>query len=123
MRLLQLGGGHAAGIDGPVVTAAAREGDPAAIRCFDIVGSWLGAGLADLAAILDPGCFVIGGGVSDAGSLLLDPARAAFQRGLTGRAYRQFAEVRLAELGPDAGLIGAADLARIDLGLAELRPA
>ena len=121
VRLQQLGGGHPDGIDGPVVTAAAREGDPGAIRCFDIVGSWLGAGLADLAAILDPGCFVIGGGVSEAGSLLLDPARAAFHRGLTGRAYRQFSEVRLAELGPDAGLIGAADLARIGLGLPELQ--
>jgi glucokinase len=84
----------------------------AAVRCFDMIGSWLGAGLADLAAILDPGCFVIGGGVSDAGDLLLGPARLAYENGLTGRAYRQFAEVRLAELGPDAGLIGAADLAR-----------
>jgi glucokinase len=120
VRLLQLGNGHPDGIDGPAITAAAREGDPGAIRCFDIVGTWLGTGLADLAAILDPGCFVIGGGVSEAGSLLLDPARAAYHRGLTGRAYRQFAEVRVAELGPDAGLIGAADLARIGLGLPEL---
>ena len=77
-----------------------------------IVGSWLGAGLADLAAILDPGCFVIGGGVSEAGELLLGPARAAYENGVTGRIYRELADVRLAELGPDAGLIGAADLAR-----------
>ena len=75
--------------------------------------AWLGAGLADLAAILDPGCFVIGGGVSEAGNLLLDPAIAAYENGLTGRTHREFADVRLAELGPDAGLIGAADLARI----------
>jgi len=111
-RMLQLGSGGADGIDGPAVTRAAREGDVAAVRCFDTIGSWLGAGLADLAAILDPGCFVIGGGVSDAGDLLLGPARAAYETGLTGRSYRQLAEVRLAELGPDAGLIGAADLAR-----------
>jgi glucokinase len=83
-----------------------------AVRCFEIVGSWLGSGLADLAAILDPGCFVIGGGVSEAGDLLLGPARTAYHNGLTGRSYRQMADVRLAELGPDAGLIGAADLAR-----------
>ena len=111
-RMLQLGSGGADGIDGPAVTRAAREGDVAAVRCFDTIGSWLGAGLADLAAILDPGCFVIGGGVSDAGDLLLGPARAAYENGLTGRSNRQLAEVRLAELGSDAGLIGAADLAR-----------
>jgi glucokinase len=113
VRLLQLGGGSAHTIDGPVVTAAAREGDVGAARCFDIVGAWLGAGLADLAAILDPGCFVIGGGVSEAGELLLRPARAEYERQLTGRSYRQLADVRLAELGPDAGVIGAAHLSRL----------
>lgn len=114
VRLLQLAGGSPEGIDGPAVTAAAREGDVAALQCFEIVGSWLGAGLADLSAILDPGCFVIGGGVSEAGELLLQPAREAYHHGLTGRSHREFADVRLAELGPDAGLIGAADLARND---------
>jgi glucokinase len=112
VRLLQLGGGTPEGIGGPAVTQAAREGDPGALRCFDIVGGWLGQGLADLAAILDPACFVIGGGVSDAGDLLLDPARAAFRRALPGTRYRPHAEIRRAELGPDAGLVGAADLAR-----------
>jgi len=76
------------------------------------VGGWLGQGLADLAAVLDPACFVIGGGVSEAGELLLDPARAAFERALTGRGHRPFAEIRVAQLGPDAGIVGAADLAR-----------
>jgi glucokinase len=114
-RLLQLGGGSVEGIDGPTVTRAATEGDAAAIRCFEIIGHWLGTGLADLAAILDPGCFVIGGGVSDAGDLLLGPARLAFASGLTGGAYRPLAELRIARLGPDAGLIGAADLARREL--------
>jgi glucokinase len=111
-RLLQLGGGTPEGISGPEITLAAREGDEAALRCFDIIGRWLGEGLADLAAILDPSCFVIGGGVSDAGDLLVGPAREAFENGLTGRHYRQLAEIRLAQLGADAGLIGAADLAR-----------
>jgi glucokinase len=110
--LLQLAGGSAEGIDGPAVTQAALEGDNVALRCFEIVGHWLGTGLADLAAILDPGCFVIGGGVSEAGDLLIGPARAAFESGLTGSAYRPLAEIKLAEMGTDAGLIGAADLAR-----------
>jgi glucokinase len=114
MRLLQLGGGLVDGISGPEITQAASEGDPAALRCFQIVGGWLGQGLADLAAILDPACFVIGGGVSEAGDLLLDPARAGFQRALTGRGHRPFAEVKVAELGEDAGIVGAADLARAE---------
>jgi glucokinase len=112
VRLLQLGGGTPDGIDGPAVTQAAREGDAGALSCFKIVGNWLGHGLADIAAILDPGCFVIGGGVSEAGEMLLGPARAAFASSLTGRTHRQLADVRLAELGPDAGMIGASDLAR-----------
>ncbi len=112
IRLLQLAGGSPEGIGGHEVTLAAREGDPAALRCFGIVGSWLGQGLADLAAILDPACFVIGGGVSDAADLLLAPARAAYEKGLAGVRYRPRADIRLAALGPDAGLVGAADLAR-----------
>jgi len=114
-RLLQLGRGTAEGISGPEVTQAAREGDAGARRCFEIVGGWLGQGLAALAAILDPACFVIGGGVSEAGDLLIGPARAAFGDGLTGGSYRTRADIRLAELGADAGVIGAADLARRSL--------
>ncbi|HTZ24544.1 MAG TPA: ROK family protein, partial [Streptosporangiaceae bacterium] len=60
--------------------------------------------------------FVIGGGVSEAGDLLIRPARAAFADALTGGSYRPHAEIRLAQLGPEAGVIGAADLARRTLG-------
>jgi len=112
MRLLQLAGGNPEGITGSQVTQAAREGDPVAARCFGTVGGWLGQGLADLAAILDPGCFVIGGGVSDAGELLIGPARAAFEQALTGGSHRHRAQIKLAEFGTDAGIVGAADLAR-----------
>jgi glucokinase len=58
--------------------------------------------------------FVIGGGVSAAGELLLGPARAEYAHGLPGRGFRPEAAVRAAALGPDAGLVGAADLARRD---------
>ncbi|HMA45802.1 MAG TPA: ROK family glucokinase, partial [Frankiaceae bacterium] len=111
-RLLELGGGEPEGIGGPEVTRAAREGDLAALECFAVVGRWLGQGLADLAAVLDPGRFVVGGGVSEAGEMLLTPARAAFRLALTGRGHRPEAEIVLAELGAAAGLVGAADLAR-----------
>ena len=111
-RLLELGGGRPEGIEAREVTAAAQEGDPAAIECFEQVGRWLGQGLADLAAVLDPGVFVIGGGVADAGELLLAPARRAFAEQLTGSGSRPRAEIRAAALGNDAGMVGAADLAR-----------
>jgi glucokinase len=97
---------------GPLITEAARDGDPCAIELFEDVGRWLGIGLANLAAALDPGLFVIGGGVSDAGELLLRPAREAFRRTLTGRGFRPEPRIVKAALGPEAGLVGAADLAR-----------
>jgi len=63
--------------------------------------------------VLDPSIFVIGGGVSAAGDLLLAPAREEFRNTLTGRGFRPVAAIEQAALGPDAGLIGAADLARL----------
>jgi glucokinase len=110
--MLSLGDGTPEGVVGAHITEAARLGDPVAIASFEACGKWLGQGLADLSAILDPGCFVIGGGVSEAGELLLGPARRAYTEALTGRAHRPHAEVRPALLGNDAGLVGAADLAR-----------
>ncbi|HSL09529.1 MAG TPA: ROK family glucokinase [Pseudonocardiaceae bacterium] len=111
-ELLRLAGGCPEDITGRMVTQAAAAGDVAALRCFEIVGRWLGRGLAGLAAILDPGLFVIGGGVSAAGEVLRAPASAAFREYLTGGGHRPVAELRIAELGPKAGLVGAADLAR-----------
>ncbi len=112
-RLLALAG-SVEELDGPVVTTAAAEGDPAALSICTTMGRWLGRGLANLAAVLDPSIFVIGGGVSEAGELLLRPARAEYAHTLTGRGFRPVASVVAAALGPDAGLVGAADLARLD---------
>ncbi|WP_433782108.1 ROK family glucokinase [Actinomycetospora sp. CA-101289] len=109
--LLDRAGGRAEAIEGPMVTAAARAGDVAALEVLDEVGAWLGRGVAQLAAVLDPGVVVIGGGVAAAGDLLLGPLRTAYTTHLTGRGHRPTARVVLAELGTDAGLVGAADLA------------
>jgi glucokinase len=68
--------------------------------------------MADLAAILDPAMFVIGGGVADAGELLREPAEKAYLERLTGRGRRPPAEVVIAQLGGEAGIVGAGDLAR-----------
>ena len=56
-----------------MVTMGAIAGDPVALESFRAVGAWLGHGMAALAAILDPRVFIIGGGVSEAGELLVGP--------------------------------------------------
>ena len=98
-------------VTGPMVTSAAEEGDLVARRAFASVGDWLGIGVANLVAALDPEVVVIGGGVSAAGDKLLDPARDALRRTLVGAAHRTRPEVLAAHLGPQAGMIGAALLA------------
>jgi glucokinase len=103
---------HGDSREGTDLTEAARAGDEVAGAAFAEVGRWLGQGLADLAAVLDPGLFVIGGGVAEAGDLLLVPARASYLDNLSGAKHRPHADVRLAALGNAAGLVGAADLAR-----------
>lgn len=112
-ELLKAVGGRVEEITGVIVTDLAKAGDPTSIELLEEVGEWLGLGLANLAAALDPGTFVIGGGLCDAGELLVAPARKAFTRNLTGRGFRPAAAIELAALGPDAGLIGAADLSRV----------
>ncbi len=97
---------------GQMVTGLAQEGDPMCVDLLHDVGQWLGEGLATLAAVLDPSVIAIGGGVADAGDLLLDPVRRAFEEHLPAREHRKIAELRLAALGNEAGIIGAADLAR-----------
>jgi glucokinase len=111
--LLGLGDGTPEGVQGLHVTTAARQGDAVALAAFDYVARWLGQGMADIAAILDPDRFVIGGGVSEAGDLLLAATVRAFTESVSGREHRTLPSVVTAELGNDAGLVGAADLARL----------
>lgn len=110
--LLDLGDGTPEGVQGVHITKAAREGDPVALAAFDFISRWLGQGMADVAAILDPECFVIGGGVSEAGDVLLASTVRAFTESVSGREHRQLPKVVIAKLGNSAGLVGAADLAR-----------
>ncbi|MEV7779127.1 ROK family glucokinase [Kitasatospora sp. NPDC088351] len=111
-RMLELNDGVAETIRGIHITQAAEEGDPLALECYAELADWLGRGMADLAALFDPGVFVLGGGVSDSGRLLLDPVAKAFEHYLTGGVHRPRAEVVLASMGSAAGIAGAADLAR-----------
>lgn len=109
-------GGNHQDLDGKMVTEVAAGGDAAAVELLQDVGRWAGEGMASLTAVLDPGLIVLGGGVSSAGPLVLDPTRAAFARHLTGRGHRVAAPIELAELGNDAGMIGAAALAAAAIG-------
>jgi glucokinase len=96
--------------DGPAVVAAARAGDASALEAIHILGERLGAGIANAINIFDPEQVVIGGGVSAAGELLLEPAREVARRFvLPGVGTRT--EIRLARYGPRAGVRGAALLA------------
>lgn len=97
---------------GSELTAAAQAGDPVALGAYAEVGRWLGIGVADLVASFDPGIVIVGGGVSAAGDLLLGPARRTLADSLVGGRHRAHPEVAVARLGPLAGLVGAADLAR-----------
>ncbi len=100
-------------IDGRAVTEAALAGDPTSIGVFDLVGRRLGVALVSFANIFEPEVIVIGGGVIAAGDLLLEPARQELRQ----RALPPMREipVRAAELGEDAGMIGAAAMARREL--------
>lgn len=110
--LLTRAGGDPQAITGPMITDAAKDRETFAVSQLAQLGKWLGEGIASLTAVLDPGVVVIGGGVADAGDLLLDPIREHCRANLTGRGHRPELTVRVAELGNDAGLIGAADQAR-----------
>ena len=111
-----LGRARAAGkrVDGRLLTRLGQEGDAGAVAVLARLGGYLGAGLVTLVNIFNPELIVIGGGAAAAGELLLGPARGVLQaRG--SRPARDQVRVVPAALGPDAGFIGAAALALIEL--------
>lgn len=111
-RMLELADDNPLNITGLHVTQAAKEGDAAALDCYSTLGTWIGRGMAALAAVLDPDVFVLAGGVSEAGDLLREPTIKAFKKQLTARKFRPEPQVLTAQMGNKAGMIGAADLSR-----------
>jgi len=99
-------------IDAEGFAELARSGDTGALEALRELGDRLGQAAASLSAILDPELFVLGGGVSIAGDLLVDPVRDAYLAHLPARGSRPEASFAIAALGNDAGVVGAADLAR-----------
>ncbi|CAN5360677.1 ROK family glucokinase [soil metagenome] len=114
---------HAAGrfagtsLDGPLpptgemITQAGRDGVPAAVEILATVGRYLGIGAAAVVNALDPEMIVVGGGAGAAGELVLGPARAAMQASVLGAAHRPVVPMVPTQLGPEAGMVGAALLA------------
>lgn len=114
--LTELAGGEPSAVDGKVVTEAARRGDDVARSVLALVGGRLGQGIAGLVNVLDPQVVVVGGGAIGAGELLLEPARAAFVDAVEAPESRPRVPIVAAELGNDAGAVGAAALALEELG-------
>jgi glucokinase len=100
-------------LTGEQVGALISDDDPGALQALRELGSWLGAACASLSAVLDPQVFVFGGGVAVAGERLLEPIRESFLSHLPARGYHPEPKFATAELVNNAGVVGAADLARI----------
>lgn len=110
--IVEAAGGEGAKIKGPHVTQAGLAGDPLALELLAELGTRIGTGSASVAAVLDPAVIVVGGGVIAAGDLILGPAREAFLTHLTASGHRPIAPIVAADMANDAGIVGAAALAR-----------
>jgi len=100
-------------VDGTAVTKAALAGDATAIGVFDLIGSRLGVACSSFANIFQPDAIVVGGGVIAAGDLLLEAARHEVRERALNPMNRT--PILAATLGNDAGMIGAAAMARVEL--------
>jgi glucokinase len=102
---------HSGELTAAVVGGAAQSGDPLARQVFDEAAGYLGQAMANFAHFFNPEIFILGGGVSQVGPLLFDPARAALERQIMHPSYLSDLRIEPAALGDDAGLIGAMTLA------------
>jgi glucokinase len=109
--LLRVAGGNASALRGDDVTAAAAAGDSDALAVMERFAWWVAAGLANLANAFDPEAIVVGGGLVDAGELLLGPVRRVFVEAVAAGSLRREVAIVAAHLGGRAGAVGAALLA------------
>ncbi len=112
---------RAGALTGGVLAELIAQHDPGAVHALRQLGGWLGQACASVSAVLDPELFVFGGGVAIAGDLLLDPIRESYLAHLPARGFHPEPRFAVAQLVNDAGVVGAADLARIhaDTGSAQ----
>jgi glucokinase len=107
-RGVELAGGVAESVRGEHVTQAAGEGDPDAVAVIRSFAGWVALGIANLVTLLDSSLVVIGGGLVEAGDVLLDPVREAYAERVMAHEERPDVRIVAAELGERAGAIGAA---------------
>jgi glucokinase len=110
--LLALCGNDPSRMDAKLVSAAAQQGDELARSVFREAGGYIGRAVADMLALLNPSMIIIGGGVSRAGDLLLDPVRQAVRDHAMNPSYLENLQITTAALRDDAGLFGGFVLAR-----------
>ena len=97
-------------VTGGMVTRAARDGDAVSIAILADVGHWLGVGIGGLVNILDPEIVLMAGGVSEAGDLVLEPARASYRDTVEAAELRPEVPIVMTALGNHTGVVGAASL-------------
>jgi glucokinase len=112
-RVVVLAGGDAERVRGEDVQVAAREGDQGALEVIGDFGRWVALGLVNLANILDPACFVLGGGLAASSDLYLGPIQQHFTKLLYAPHLRPHPTLVFASLGERAGAVGAALLAEV----------
>ena len=103
-------------LTGAQVYQAIVEQDAGALELLSNLGTALGKTVAGICAVLDPEVVIIGGGVSAAGELILNPIRESYEKHLSAAAFRPHVRFAIAQFVNDAGVVGAADLARLELG-------
>ena len=108
--LVELTAGDAERVTGPMITRAARDGDRVSVAILADVGRWLGVGIGGLVNVLDPQMVVMAGGVSEAGDLVLEPARTAYRDTVEAAEMRPDVSIVMAAHGGNAGVVGAAAL-------------
>lgn len=101
-------------LTGRRIAAAAMDGDALALAAFAEFARWLGLGLAMVCDIFDPDLVVLAGGVGSSSGLYLDEAREHYSALLTGAGHRKMARIRGTQLAEAGGMIGAAQIARIE---------
>jgi glucokinase len=110
-RLVELADGDPVNVRGEHVTRAALDGDAASVEIMGEFAWWLAVGIANLVNLLDPDVVVVGGGLAEAGDLLLEPTRRAFRGLVLAPEHRPEPPIVGARFGPEAGAIGAGLLA------------
>jgi len=116
----QLAAGRASALTGRPsareIAQAAQAGDDLARAAFARAGDYLGLGVANYLHIFNPSIVIFGGGVSQSGALLFEPFEASLQARVFHPRYLDGLVIARAQLGDDAGLLGALTLARLKVG-------